>query len=140
MPGFFNNGPALAEGTQSVVDGRLVVEITKGGADPWQVQPRQEALPLVAGEEYVVKFNAMATVARTMELSVSQDGGAYASYSNQAPFNLTTSMQLFTFEFTMPSPPPAEPVKLEMKLGGTVPNATLPNSVTFDNMFIGPKP
>ena len=39
-----------------------------------------------------------------------------------------------------PPPPPPEMVKFEIKLGGTVPNATLPNSVTFDNMFIAPKP
>jgi hypothetical protein len=138
--GFFANGPAVAAGTQTVVDGRLVVAITDGGTDPWQVQPRQEALVLVAGEEYVVKFNAMASVARTMELSITQDGGLYPSFSNQPPFNLTTDMQLFTFNFTMPDPLPAFPVKLEIKLGGTVPNATLPNSVTFDNMFIGPTP
>ncbi|HYJ09952.1 MAG TPA: carbohydrate binding domain-containing protein, partial [Polyangiaceae bacterium] len=137
---FLSNGTVTATGTQSVVDGRLEVYITNGGVDPWQVQPRQEGLALVAGEEYVVKFNAMASVARTMELSITQDGGAYASYSNQPPFNLTTEMQLFTFEFTMVDPLPAQPIKWEIKLGGTVPNATLPNTVTFDNMFIAPKP
>jgi hypothetical protein len=140
LPGFFANGPAIAAGTQSVVDGRLVVEITNGGTDNWQVQPRQEGLTLVAGEEYVVRFNAMASVARTMELSLTRNGGDYASYSNQPPFNLTTDMQLFAFEFTMADPVPAEPIKFEIKLGGTVPNATLPNTVTFDNMFIAPKP
>lgn len=138
LPGFFN-GATEPTGTQSVVDGRLVVNITNGGTEPWQVQPRQEGLVLEQGT-YVVKFNAMASVARTMELSITQNGGAYKSYSDTQTFNLTTDMQLFTFDFTMADPPPSELVKFEIKLGGTVPNATVPNTVTFDNMFIGPKP
>jgi hypothetical protein len=40
----------------------------------------------------------------------------------------------------MVDPLPAQPIKWEIKLGGTIPNATLPNTVTFDNMFIAPKP
>jgi len=127
-------------GTQSVVDGRLAVTITDGGAENWRVQPKQGGLTLVQNTTYVVKFNAMASVARTVDVSLTQDGGAYASYSGLKTFALTTSMQAFTFEFTMPSPPPAEMVRFEIDLGGTVQNATVPNTVTFDNMFIAPKP
>jgi hypothetical protein len=99
-------------------------------------------LVLAQDTTYVVKFNAMASVARTMELSLTQNGGDYKSYSTTLPpfINLTTEMQLFTFTFTMLDPAPAEMVKLEIKLGGTDPNATLPNTVTFDNMFVGPDP
>jgi hypothetical protein len=135
LEGFFGG-----TGTQSVVGGRLVVTITNGGTDNWMVQPRQEGLVLVQNQTYVVKFNAMASVARAMELSIAQNGGSYTSYSTVKSFALSTQMQAFTFEFTMADPPPAEKVKLEIDLGGTVPNATLPNTVTFDNMFIGPKP
>ena len=129
-------------GTQSVVDGRLVVNITDGGAENWRVQPQQIGLVLVQGTTYVVKFNAMASVARTIDVAVTQNGGAYASYSGGLKtFALTPVMQAFTFEFKMESPPPTtEAVRLELDLGGTVPNMTVPNTVTFDNMFVGPKP
>jgi len=128
-------------GTQSVVDGRLVVNITDGGAENWRVQPKQTGLTLVQNTTYVVKFNAMASVARTIDVSLTQDGGAYATYSGVQTFALTPAMKAFTFEFTMNSPPPTtEPVRFELDLGGTVQNATVPNTVTFDNMFIAPKP
>jgi len=133
--GFFGG-----EGTQSVVGGRLVLNITKGGDYNWMVQPRQVGLVLVQNTTYVVKFNAMASVARTIDLSITQDGGNYASYSGVKTLGLTTTMQAFTFEFTMADPAPAEMVKFELDLGGTVQNATVPNTVTFDNMFIAPKP
>jgi hypothetical protein len=133
--GFF----AGATGTQSVVNGRLTVNITDGGTGNWQVQPRQEGLVLAQGTTYVVKFNAMASVARPIEASVTRNGGDYASYSTYTAFALTTQMQAFTFEFTMASPPPVEMAKLEFVLGGTVPNATLPNTVTIDNVSIAPK-
>ncbi len=134
-PGFFGG-----TGTQSVVDGRLVVNITDGGTANWQVQPKQTGLALVQNTTYVVKFNAMASVARTVDVSITQDGGAYATYSGVKTFSLTSAMKAFTFEFTMTSPPPTEPVRFELNLGGTDQNATVPNTVTFDNMFIAPKP
>jgi Carbohydrate binding domain len=126
-------------GTQSVVDGRLVVNITDGGAENWRVQPKQGGLVLTQNTTYVVQFNAMASVARTVDVSLTQDGGAYASYSGLRTFALTPAMQAYSFEFTMTSPPPTETVRLELNLGGTLQNATVPNSVTFDNMFIAPK-
>lgn len=130
---------AGAAGTQSVVNGRLVVNITNGGADNWQVQPQQTGLVLVKDQPYIVRFNAMASVARTIDVSLTQNGGSYESYSGIKTFALTNVMQSFTFEFTMASPAPTEKVRLELDLGGTVPNATVPNTVTFDDMFIAPK-
>jgi carbohydrate binding protein with CBM4/9 domain len=134
--GFFEG----AAGTQSVVDGRLVVNITNGGTVNWHVQPIQTGLALVKDVTYVVKFNAMASVARSVDVSVSQVGGSYATYSGLKTFNLTPVMQAFTFEFKMESDPPAEPVRFEFDLGGTAQNATVPNTATFDNVFVGPKP
>ena len=135
--GFFDGGL----GTQSVVDGRLVVNITAGGTANWNVQPKQPGLVLVQNQKYVVKFNAMATVARNIDVSITRDGGDYKSYSGFQPFALTTQMQAFTFKFTMTDPPPplAEKASFQLNLGGTA-NTTVPNTVTFDNMFIGPDP
>jgi hypothetical protein len=135
VEGFFGG-----TGTQSVVDGRLTVTITDGGVETWRVQPKQTGLVLVQGQHYVVKFNAMASVARSVDVSLTQDGPPHKSYSNVWPFALTTQMQAFTFDFTMPDPSPTETVRFELNLGGTVQNMTVPNTVTFDNMFIAPAP
>jgi len=139
---FFNG----AAGTQSVENGLLKLNITNSGAMVWQVQPRQEGLVLAMGTTYVVRFNAMASVARPMIVSLTQNGGAFASYSCTDPgcvprtFNLTTEMQELSFEFTMNAAPPAENVKFELDMGGTDQNATVPNTVYLDNFFIAPKP
>ena len=138
LPGFFDAGA----GSQSVVGGRLVVNITNGGTDGYMIQPRQEGLELVQGTTYLVRFNAMASIARGMVLSLTQNGDPFASYSGSQTFALTTQMQEFHFEFTMNAapPPPTQKVKFEIRLGGAANNPTVPNSVTFDNLFIGPKP
>jgi hypothetical protein len=136
LEGFFEGG----SGTQSVVDGRLVVNITAGGTDNWNVQPKQTGLVLVKDQPYIVKFNAMASVARTIDVSITQDGAPFKSYSDVKQFALTTQMQAFTFNFTMPDPPPTEKAGFQLNLGGTAPNMTVPNTVTFDNMFIAPDP
>ncbi len=49
-------------------------------------------------------------------------------------------MQEFHFEFTMGAPAPVAKVKFEIRLGGAADNPTVPNIVTFDNLFIRPKP
>lgn len=136
LPGFFGGG----QGTQAVENGLLAVKITNGGTDAYMVQPRQEGIELVQGTTYVVRFNAMASVARSMIVSMTQNGGAFQSYSGDQTFNLTTQMQKLEFEFTMDAAPPAEKVKFEIRLGGTANNATVPNTVYLDNLFIGPKP
>ena len=127
-------------GTQAVQDGMLTLNITGSGAEVWQVQPRQEGLVLVQNTTYVVRFNAYATVARPMIVSLTQNGGNYTSYSAPQTFDLTTEMQELTFEFTMAAAPPAENVKFELDLGGTGQNPALPNTVYLDNFFIAPKP
>jgi hypothetical protein len=133
----FFNGSA---GTQTVQDGMLVLSITNSGAEVWQVQPRQEGVVLAMGTTYVVRFNAYASIARPMIVSLTQNGGAFQSYSTPQTFNLTTEMQDLTFEFTMAAAAPAENVKFEIDLGGTAQNPSVPNAVYLDNIFIAPKP
>jgi hypothetical protein len=129
-----------AAGTQSVQNGMLVMNITNAGPNNYDVQPRQVGVVLVKDTTYVVKFNAMASVARGLTTSITQDGGGYQSYSGGQNFNLTTQMQLFSFEFTMTADPPAEKVKFEFDLGAGPNNTTVPNTVYLDNLSIAPKP
>jgi hypothetical protein len=133
----FFNGSA---GTQTVQNGLLTLNITNSGAEVWQVQPRQSGVVLVQNTTYVVRFNAYASIARPMIVSLTQDGGGFQSYSGPRTFDLTTQMQDFTFEFTMAATPPGENVKFELDLGGTGQNPSVPNTVYLDNLFIAPKP
>jgi hypothetical protein len=135
LAGFFGG-----TGTQTVENGMLAVNITNGGNEIWQVQPRQAGVVLTQGTTYVVRFNAYATVARPIIVTLTQDGGAYTSYSGPKTFNLTPEMQQFTFEFTMAAAAPGENVKFEFDMGGGAQNPSVPNTVYLDNIFIGPKP
>lgn len=136
LAGFFNGGA----GTQTVENGMLAVNITGAGNEVWQVQPRQAGVVLAASTTYVVRFNAYATVARPIIVTLTQDGGNFTSYSGPRTFNLKPEMQEFTFEFTMAAVVPGENVKFEFDLGGAAQNPTVPNTVYLDNLFIGPKP
>ncbi len=135
LEGFFGG-----TGTQSVVNGMLEINITGAGTAVWQVQPRQEGLVLVQGTTYVVRFNAYASIPRPIIVTMTQNGDPFASYSGPQTLNLTTEMQLLTFEFTMNAPPPVQNVKFEFDLGDPSQNPTVPNTVYLDNLFIGPKP
>lgn len=136
LAGFFEGGA----GSQAVESGMLAVHITSGGGAVWQVQPRQEGLVLAQNTSYVVRFNAYASIARPMIVSLTRNGGDFQSYSGPQTFDLTTKMQELTFEFTMAAPAPAENVKFEIDLGGPEQNPSVPNTVYLDNLFIGPKP
>ncbi|MDF3064695.1 MAG: hypothetical protein K0R38_296 [Polyangiaceae bacterium] len=134
LPGFFGGA-----GTQSVTDGRLVVNITNGGTAGYMVQPRQEGIVLTKGTTYVVKWNALASIARKMYVSITQNGDPFKSYGS-LEVDLTTSLGAYSFEFTMTDDPPAQNVKFEIQLGGGAPyNPTVPNSVTLDNLSLAPK-
>jgi Carbohydrate binding domain len=133
LPGFFGGA-----GTQAVVDGRLVVNVTNGGTAGYMVQPRQEGVVLTQGTTYVVKWNAKASIARKMYVSLTQNGDPYKSYGN-LEVDLTTALAAYSFEFTMTDAPPVQNVKFEIQLGGEAYNPSTPNTVTLDNLSVTPK-
>jgi hypothetical protein len=123
------------QGTQAVENGMLVVTITNGGTFGYMVQPRQPGLVFELNATYSVKFNAYASVPRSMAISMTQDGNPYSSYSGEKTFELTTEMQELGFTFKMESAPPDQKVKLELRLGGPG-NAVVPNKVYLDNFIV----
>lgn len=123
------------QGTQAVENGMLVVTITNGGTFGYMVQPRQPGLVFEQNATYSVKFNAYASVPRSMAISMTQDGEPYSSYSGEKPFDLTTEMKELSFTFKMESAPPDQKVKLELRLGGPG-NAVVPNKVYLDNFIV----
>jgi hypothetical protein len=109
---FFNG----AAGTQQVVNGQLSVDITSGADAVWAVQPRQGGLTLLPNVHYSVRFRARAGAPRPITVSLTQDGGAFTSYSGDRVFNLTTTMQEYAFDFTMGNLTETN-AKLEVKAG-----------------------
>jgi hypothetical protein len=122
--------------TQTVDAGLLKVVIAAGGNDPYMVQPRQEGITLLPNTRYVVKYNAYASVARPIVVSVSQNGPTvFDSVSGPKSANLTVDMEQYTFTFDTGATVPAT-IKIEFDLGGTANNAVVPNTVYIDNVSL----
>lgn len=81
------------------------------GAQTWGVQFKQSSLPIVKGAEYVVSFDAFASLPREMELVI-QNAGYYRHLSEQV--SLSTTPQRYTFSFVASG---SEMVELNFLLG-----------------------
>ena len=72
--GDFSNGTAgwYSYGTTAsgVVDGRLCSEVPGGLANPWDAGVGQNDIPLIAGETYVLSFDASAEPGATVRVTV----------------------------------------------------------------------
>ncbi len=79
-------------------------DISEGGPDIYDVQLRQNGIPLVQGEEYLFEFDAWADADRLIEAKVGQDGGSYLNYSKLGYSYITTQNQHFEYTFTMDDP------------------------------------
>lgn len=104
---WFGEGGA---GTVEVVDGELKYTVTAIGEKFWTSQFQQLDLKLEDGETYTLTFKARTEEARKMQVKI-ETGEAFLDEI----VDLTTEMQTFTFDFTMPKD--AEGVKLGFFLG-----------------------
>lgn len=121
-----------ATGSCSVVAGELQTIITSPGTAAYHVQPNQQSLSLTNGATYTVSFDARASVARSITVSVSMNHTPFSSYSSVRTFNITTSTAPYTFTFPMSQPSDSN-VKLEFGLG-----AQGNNTVYLDNIVLRP--
>jgi hypothetical protein len=94
----------------SATDGELHVSIGNGGTEFYHLQVSYRGVNVEAGKTYRLSFDARAAAARTIWASVHDggrdlngDGNIYFTYIPSVPFMaLTTSMQTFSYVFTMP--------------------------------------
>jgi hypothetical protein len=119
-----------ATGTCSVVNAELQTVVTSPGTATYQVQPNQTPLALTQNRTYTVSFDARASVARPITVSVSMNHTPWSSYSGTRTFNLTTGMATYSFTFTMTAASDSD-VKFEFGLG-----ANGSNTVYMDNVAI----
>ncbi len=88
----------------NIEDGVSHFNISQGGTDIYDVQLRQNGIPLIQGEEYLFEFDAWADATRLIEAKVGQDNGSYTNYSKIGYTYLTTSNQHFEYTFEMTDP------------------------------------
>src|SRR5699024_10731221 len=87
----------------SVEDGDMHVEITNGGTVDHGVQLVQTPIPLEKGAKYRASFSAKAENERDIKVKIGGDGDReWMDYADEAPITLSTELEDYEFEFTMP--------------------------------------
>ena len=125
------NTGAGAAATVSVVDGAAKVDVTKVGANDYNIQLIQN-IPLAQGYTYRITFDAWTDLGAGRSIVVAPKGDAdnsWAAYDAGINAALTTTRKTFTYDFIMKvsSDPTA---RLEMNLGGAT------GSVYVDNVSV----
>ncbi|MGL1892465.1 MAG: family 16 glycosylhydrolase [Spirochaetaceae bacterium] len=89
-------------GKITLEDEVLHVEISKSGGQIWANQLTQSDMNIQLGVEYRVTFKAKAATDRNLMIKIGglQDRG-WAAYSGEKYIDITTSMEEYSFDFTM---------------------------------------
>lgn len=116
--------------TGTVVDGEYRITIESTGENAHDIQLVQSGIYLEKGKTYEVKFDALGSSARSLEVNVEMADDPWTSYLPQLQsFDLTSSKQTFSFRFTM-----EHPDDINGRLGF---NLALSNTaVTIDNVSV----
>lgn len=90
-----------ATASWSVEDGISYINIGNGGNEYYNVQLRQNGIPLTFGVDYVLEFDARAEASRIVEIKVGQDTAPWIDYSKIGYSALSTQTKHFEYPFTM---------------------------------------
>ncbi|MBN1758704.1 MAG: carbohydrate binding domain-containing protein [Chitinispirillaceae bacterium] len=118
--GIYNNG----EATGTVDDNSYVIAISSPGTEVWSIQFTQSGIALDTGVAYTLSFSIAATVERTVEVSLSQDGGEYKPYSGRDTLHLSSEVYHYEKLFVMSHPTDTN-VRLEFNCGKTEGSITI---------------
>ncbi|MBN1999756.1 aryl-sulfate sulfotransferase, partial [candidate division KSB1 bacterium] len=88
----------------SVKDGEARISILNGGSNDYDVQLRQNGIPLTNGAEYTFEFDARADATRIIEAKVGQDQSPFNNYSKSTYYSLKRTTTHYTWDFTMEDP------------------------------------
>ena len=78
----------------------LEMDIANGSDSVWKIQLQQRNLPIEAGEDYVLSFFAAASVPRTMDITLEEDGGDWTRYGvDEINVPIDGGMEAFNFSF-----------------------------------------
>jgi hypothetical protein len=76
-------------------------EIGNGGSNFIDVQLRQNNIPLILGQNYLLEFDAWADETRVVEVSLGEDHPPYTDYSRLGYTALNPASKRFSFSFVM---------------------------------------
>ena len=126
----------------SIEDGELKVDVSQIGRVGHAIQPYYDGFRLYQGVEYLLEFDASASVARDLYVRIQLNGGDYHAYF-EAPVSVTGEKQHFSFPFVMretSDPAPRLCVNMgfvDMMSGaGLTPEDIGPHVVRFDNFSL----
>ena len=122
-------------GTISVVDKKLVVDVTDAGNLDYAFQVYQDGFKLDTGCKYEMKFDISSTVERALEFRIQINGGDYHAYISKV-VTASTKEQTCIVDFDMTeSSDPAPRLAFNMGLPkGT--DSIAPHKITFDNISL----
>lgn len=139
----FNNGlmhwntfiSGSANGEFAVLDGELVANILDGGTALSQFLVNQTNIPFTQGQEYILRFDARATAARTIKVNIEHGIETNTVISQNNNIAINEAMTTYSISFTMEDPDVSSG-KVKFFLG------TNNNNVYLDNIEIldGPLP
>lgn len=126
----------------SIEDGELLVDVSKIGRVGHAIQPYYDGFRLYQGVEYVLSFDASASIERDLYVRVQLNGGDYHAYF-EAPVSVTGEKQHFSFPFVMQEASDPAP-RLCINMGfvdmmsdaGLTPEDIAPHAVRFDNFSL----
>ncbi|MFY1632669.1 glycoside hydrolase family 9 protein [Solwaraspora sp. WMMB335] len=117
--GDFGNGTngwiSYGTGGTGVTDGRLCAVVPAGLANPWDAGILQDGLPLIAGEEYTIAFEASAEPAATARAVVQLGASPYTGYFSR---DLALSAEPSRVEATFVATEDTERAQLAFHVGG----------------------
>ena len=125
--------------TLAVENGEAKISVDSIGQETWSVQFKQESIPYIKGQTYVIKFDARSTIARTIQIIPEESGGSYAKYFGPQDVNITTTMATYTYEFTMKDAT-NKSAHLVFCLGAVGKLIGKPHTVFIDNVSVTVKP
>ncbi|WP_309122810.1 carbohydrate binding domain-containing protein [Paenibacillus sp.] len=116
----------------AAANGEANVTVVSQGVNPWSAMFIQGGLPMKGGLDYVVSFDARATVARKVE--VIAENASYRRYFDRT-IDVGTDPKSFRFEFRMPQD---DTVDLKFLLGliASTTAVPTPHDVTLDNITL----
>ncbi len=84
-----------------VDDGICHFVIQNGGDEIYEVQLRQNNIPLIQGDNYIFEFDAWAEDTRVVEIKIGEDDSPHTNYSRIGYTALNSTSQHFTYLFEM---------------------------------------
>ncbi len=110
--------------TWNATDGKATINITDIGTNLWEPQFIQKNIMLENGLRYRFTFEASAMSEKRIEVMFQQSSDPYTTYFTTGNLDLTTEMQLFTFDFDMTNP--SDPnTQLAFNLGASTVGVTI---------------